>query len=638
MAEQKQFLDVIDRDEAEQRFHQALNLQPLSAETVPLEFALGRILAGNVISSQNVPSFDRSNYDGFAVLAADTVKADETHPVRLKQLPESIATAVVPACTVTSGTTIPIATGGMIPRGADAVLMVEHSELQDDHILVYRSLSSGFGISCAGTDITTGEIVLRKGQRLSSRETGVLAAIGEGIVSVVRKPKVAVISTGNEIIPPGAPMEAAMIYDSNARILADAIRELGGEPIFQGIIRDDLQALTDCLHQSISECDLILLSGGTSKGEGDLCSQVVGQLSDPGIVAHGVALKPGKPLCLAVTAGKAVVILPGFPTSAIFTFHEFVAPVIRQLCGATAKQTTTSNAQMAVRVNSEIGRQEFLLVGLVKSASSGNLVAYPMGKGSGNVTTFCNADGFVTIDRHREIIDTKETVPVTLLGRDLELADLVLIGSHCLGIDLLLSELNQHGFHIKMINVGSTAGLEAARRGECDIAGCHLLDPDSNNYNQPFLDNSLDLVKGYTRTQGIIYRIDDVRFHNKTLADVLTLITHDHSVQMVNRNAGSGTRILIDQLLKTSQPPGYTFMSRSHHAVATSIKHKNADWGVAIESVVDDQLGFLPLANEEFDFFIPLACRQKAAVKMFLEILESESFQAQLAEIGLMKT
>jgi putative molybdopterin biosynthesis protein len=635
MTKQTQFLDVIDRDTAQELFHQAIELQPLECEYVPLAEALGRVLATDILSQQNVPSFDRSNYDGFAVRAEDTHGASETNPIHLQQLSESIATAVVPQLEVTEATTIPIATGGMLPRGADAVLMVEHSVVKSGQVHVYRSIHSGFGVACAGTDITAGEMVLRQGRMLTSRETGVLAAIGEATIPVVRKPKVAIVSTGDEIIAPGEPMEAAMVYDSNARILADAVRECGGEPVYQGIVRDDEDALQAIVDKSLAECDVVLLSGGTSKGEGDLCCNVIEKLNDPGIVAHGVALKPGKPICLAGSGGKPIVILPGFPTSAIFTFHEFVAPVIRLLAGGTIKSPTTVAAKMAVKVNSEIGRTEFLLVGLVEADEA--LVAYPMGKGSGSVTTFSHADGFVTIDRHHEIVEANEDIDVTLLGRNLQIADLVIIGSHCTGLDLLLGELQRQGISSKLISVGSTAGVAAARRGECDIAPCHLLDPATGIYNESLVDESLQLVKGYRRTQGIVFRKGDTRFENQSLENVFEVIASNSSLRMVNRNAGSGTRILIDDLLQELRPAGYSFLSRSHHAVATTIKHATADWGIAIESVVDDELGFLALSDEEYDFFIPVSRRHKPAVEKFMAILGSESFRSQLAAAGLIR-
>ena len=635
MAEQRQFLEVINRDEAEQRFRDALNLQAIGMELVPLEIALGRILAQDIRSFHNVPSFDRSNYDGFAIKAEDTYGVTEEEPVALALLEETIATAVVPNSEVLPGTAMSVATGGMIPRGANAIVMVEHTDLVKNQLLVRKSVNSGFGIAFAGSDIAAGEIILRRGDVLTSRETGVLAAIGETEIPVFMQPKVGIISTGDEIIPPGQTMQPSLVYDSNARILADAVTELGATPVNLGIVQDHAGQLEQLLEQAIESCDVVLLSGGTSKGEGDISYKVVEALNDPGIVAHGVALKPGKPICLAVTQAKPVVILPGFPTSAIFTFHEFVAPVIRLLAGKTPQDQTQLDARLAVRKRSEIGRTEYLLVGLV-SGPDETLAAYPMGKGSGSVTTFSHADGFITIDRHQEILEENAPVQVTLLGGQLQVADLVVIGSHCVGLDLILSELQQSGCRNKSINVGSTGGVEAARRGEADIAGVHLLNPTGDVYNKHLLDDSLRLIKGYRRTQGILFRKGDDRFAGKSVQDILQLAASDHSIQMVNRNQGSGTRILIDNLLSEfdTLPNGYLFQSRSHHAVASSIQNGSADWGIAIQGVVSPELEFIAIADEEYDFIIPIDRLGKSGVQAFLRLLQDEDLRQQLTMLG----
>ena len=414
-----------------------------------------------------------------------------------------------------------IATGGMVPRGADAILMVEHAEMRDDELVIRKAVTPGFGVAFAGNDIATGETVLRIGTLLTSRETGVLAAIGESEISVWRRPRVAIISTGNELIAPGETMRPPHVFDSNGQILADSVRELGGLPHSWGIVRDDAEALRQILHAALAESDVVLLSGGTSKGQGDLCYRVVAELTDPGIVAHGVALKPGKPICLAASGGKPVVILPGFPTSAIFTFHEFVAPVICLLGGRRPESQELVSARMAVKTNSEIGRTEYLLVSLVRSDAG--LVAYPMGKGSGSVTTFSRADGFVTIGRHTEIVEAGQQVQVRPIGRGLAIADLVVIGSHCVGLDFLLSKLQQQGVTSKLITVGSSAGLEAVRRGECDLAGIHLLDSQTGEYNRPFLTDEMVLLPGYGRCQGIVFRRGDSRFEGRTIDEIMAL-------------------------------------------------------------------------------------------------------------------
>ena len=641
MSAQDQFLDVIDRDEAERRFLASLDLSPQPAESVPLSEALGRVLAEEIRSLVDVPSFDRANVDGYALRAADTFGASEHVPRTLRLLTESIATAVVPQHTIQPGEAMAIATGGMVPRGADAVVMVEHTDVQESQLLVRRAAIPGANISYAGTDIATGEIVLRAGEVLTSRETGVLAAIGVAAINVTRRPKVAIVSTGDEVIAPGEPMRPALVYDSNSRILADAVREQGGEPCELGIVGDSVERLRECLQRAIAGYDVVLLSGGTSKGAGDFCYRVVSEFGDPGIVAHGVALKPGKPICLAATAGKAVVVLPGFPTSAIFTFHEFVAPVIRRLAGLPAHERRAVSAELAVKVNSEIGRTEYLLVNLVardgEARAEPRLVAWPMGKGSGSVTTFSRADGFITIGRHEEIVPAGSPVEVTLLARDLAPADLVVIGSHCIGLDLLLGEIHRRGFRTKFLAVGSTAGLEAAKRGQCDVAGIHLLDPASGQYNQPFLTPELQLIRGYCRQQGLVFRSGDFRFAGKNPLDAVAAVARDRACAMVNRNAGSGTRILIDRLLAGAQPPGYSVQPTSHTAVAAAIVQGRADWGVCIESVARQAgLGFLAVQKERYDFVVPKSRFEKPAVLALAALLKDESVRSRLRKLGLL--
>ena len=637
MSHQEQFLDVIDRDEAETRFRSALDLQPLGAERIALTEALGRVLASDVTARVDVPSFDRSNVDGFAVRAADTFGASELSPKSVRLLAESLDAGTAPTVEVQSGESVAIATGGMVPRGADAILMIEHSEVRDQDLLIRRAVTPGSGVAFAGTDIATGETVLRSGTVLTSRETGVLAALGENTVEVWRRPKVTIVSTGNEIIAPGEPMRPALVYDSNSQVLADAVRELGGVPTFGGIVRDDLEALRNVLHTALAESDVVLLSGGTSKGQGDLCYRVVEELTDPGIVVHGVALKPGKPLCLAVSRGKPVVVLPGFPTSAIFTFHEFVAPVIRLLGGRPLESHESVTATMVVKTNSEIGRTEYLLVGLVKTDHG--LSAFPMGKGSGSVTTFSRADGFVTIPRHTEILEAGSEVQVRLIGRGLEVADLVVIGSHCVGLDHLLSQLQRRGVKSKLLTVGSSAGLAAAKRGECDLAGIHLLDPDSGEYNRPFLSDTLDLIDGYGRSQGIVFRRGDTRFEGRSIAEIVALAMSDLTCAMVNRNQGSGTRILIDRLLGGAKPSGYAVQPSNHNAVAAAIAQGRADWGVAIESVARaNNLGFLPYQQEHYDFVVPRSRRDRPAVQAFIALLSEDTTRRHLAELGFQLT
>lgn len=635
---QHQFLNVIDRDAALVRFRSFLDLIPLETETVALSASLGRILATDIIAPVDVPGFDRANVDGFAVRAQDTFGASEDKPLTLSLHANTVSAGVRAAGELTVGFTMGVATGAVVPRGATAVVMIEYTELVGNRLIVTRAAEPGANITFAGTDIGRGETVLFRGTDLTSRETGVLAALGINRLDVVRRPRVAIISTGDELREPGNPLPVGCVFDSNARVLADAVRELGCEATPFGVVPDDADKLRGVLRRAVAECDVVLLSGGTSKGSSDVSYRVVGEFGPPGIIVHGVALKPGKPICLAVAAKEPrpvpVAVLPGFPTSAVFTFQEFVAPILRELAGRTPRQAATITAVLPARVNSERGRTEFVLVGLVPGMDS-SLVAVPMGKGSGSVTAFGRADGFITVPRQREYLEAGEEVEVRLLGLGVRPADLIVIGSHCTGLDFLLGRLRGRGFTAKVLAVGSTAGLEAARRGYCDLAGVHLLDPATDTYNRPFLDDSLDLIPGYGRLQGIVFRGGDQRFEGKDIAGAIAAALADPGCVMVNRNGGSGTRVLIDRLLQGAVPSGFLTEARSHSAVVAAVVQGRADWGVAIEPVIRGlNLGFIPLRDEQFDFVVPRSRLNRPAVVAFRELLTDEAVRDELRRLG----
>jgi putative molybdopterin biosynthesis protein len=638
LARQEQFLEVVDRDEAERRFRHHLDLHPLGREQVSLSRALGRVLASTVVAEVDVPGFDRASVDGFAVRADDTAGASERTPRRLTLIPEILTPGREPRLPVASGAAALIATGGMVPRGADAIVMVEHTETVEDGgetlIEIRRPASAGQFIAFAGGDLARGETVLRAGQVLTSRAIGMLAAVGYAAVEVWRRPRVAIVSTGDEIIAPGAPLRPGAVYDSNAAILAAAVEEAGGAPCPLGIGADDDAVLTRLVEEGLASCDMVILSGGTSKGAGDLCYRAVARFGDPGIVVHGVALKPGKPLCLAVTGGKPVVVLPGFPTSAIFTFHEFIAPVIRAFAGLPAEEAERCSAVLPMRVSSERGRTEYLMVSLMRGEGEGALAAYPNAKGSGAVTAFSQADGFITIGQQVESVAAGTPVEVQLIGRA-HLADLVIIGSHCVGLEILIDRLHAEGIMVKALNVGSMGGLTAAKRGECDIAPIHLIDPESGEYNRAFLTPELELVPGYRRLQGIVFRKGDARFEGRSVADAIAAATAAPDCLMVNRNAGSGTRILTDRLLNRIKPPGFWSQPKSHNAVAAAVAQSRADWGVAIESVARQYgLGFIPLQDEHYDFIVPKTRLDRPIVQRFRALLADPAIRDELKSLG----
>ena len=636
-ARQEQFLEVVSAEDARARFARHLDLSPLPSERVTLAAALGRVLAHDVAAPIDVPPFDRSNVDGFALRAADTVGATDAAPKRLSLNAEVVVCGHAPKADVALGTATTIATGGVVPRGADAVVMVEQTELTEGAqpaVDIRRAASPGQFISYAGSDIARGEVLLRRGARIGSREIGMLAACGIADVDVVRRPRVAVLSTGDELVPPGEPLKPAGVYDSNGAIVAAAVSEAGGEPVPFGSFPDDEVALELAVRTALDVCDMVVLSGGTSKGAGDLSHRVVSQLGEPGVIVHGVALKPGKPLCLAVVEDKALIVLPGFPTSAIFTFHAFVAPVIRAKAGLPPEASRSIEADVPVRIASELGRKEFVLVALV--ASEQGPVAFPTAKGSGSVTSFSQADGFIEIDALASALDAGTRASVTLIGQAAAMPDLVVMGSNDIALDIVVGKLAEQGTTSRVIAVGSLGGVAAAERGECDLAPVHLIDPASGVYNKHLLQPGLSLVKGWQRMQGVVFRKGDARFDGKSAADAIKTALADANCLMVNRNAGAGTRVLIDKLLEGRRPPGYSNQPRSHNAVAAAVAQNRADWGVAISSVAEPYgLGFLPIAPEDYDFLLVENRRDRPAVQAFLAALRDETVRERIRAFGM---
>ena len=631
-AQQTQFLRVMTEHEVDAALRTHGPAGPRGAEDVPLAQAAGRILAADVIADTDVPAFDRASVDGFAIRAADGPD------LRLND--EILTPGVAPRLTVEPGTATVIATGGMIPRGADAVLMQEQSRADGDTIHRTAPVAPGAFIARAGSDMAWGETVLRQGRLLGSREIAILAAVGAGTVRVWRRPRVAVFSTGNELVAPGTPLRPGQVYDSNAATLAAAVEELGAVAIPLGIVPDEEDALATVLATALAQADLVILSGGTSKGAGDVASRVVARMAQ--VIVHGVALKPGKPLCLAVQNGTVVAVLPGFPTSALFTFHRFVAPLIRILAGLPADAPDMVDATLALRIPSEMGRTEFVMAALLPAPNEAGddtgggagLLAFPLGRGSGAVTSFATADGFFAVPAMVGSVAAGTAVRVQRIGRG-AVPHLVVMGSQCEGLDALLGVLERDGMRIKALSIGSQGGLLAAQRGACDVAGVHLLDVATGTYNTSFVPAGVTLVPGYARLQGVVFRSGTAPF--AAAIDAPSAI-HDAvraGVMMVNRNAGSGTRALIDQYLRGATPPGYANEPRSHGAVAAAVAQGRADWGVAIVTVARRYgLGFLPLQDEQYDLLVPTGRLSRVAVRRLLDLLASAEGRALLTQTG----
>ncbi len=643
LGERKVFRTLVTIEEAHAELYKYFKARPGSIDEVPTSEAMGRTLAEDVIAKIDVPGFDRAAMDGYAVIAEDTFGADDDNPKRLQIVGRCEAGRQVSIST-RKGETIEISTGAPIPRGSNAVVMVEYTGRTNLTVEIYRPVVPGENVAAAGSDIMAGELVLRKGETITPREIGVLAALGEEKVKVFRKPRIAILSTGNELLPPGARLEYGKIYDINASAIAASVIECGGEPMNLGITTDDPAIMEEKLRQALQDADMVLTSGSTSAGAGDLVYGIIDNLGKPGVLVHGISVKPGKPALVAVVDGKPLVGLPGYPTSALMIFHALVAPVLRSMSGLARRPVIVLDAKLAFKTMSAKGRRELLPVHLTHAAT-GEYLAYPALGGSGAITSFSLSDGFIDIPDTVEFLEEGEQVKVNLFGITLKPADLVVIGSHCVGIDVLIGIIRERApeFLAKVINTGSLGGLHAVKRGEADVAGVHLLDEATGEYNLPFfhrfgLQAKAVLVKGYTREQGFLLpkgNPNGIRAFEDLLGRKLSLM---------NRNRGSGTRILVDFCLSkiaaskamklhelTSKIQGYDSEAKSHSAVAAAVAHGRADIGVGIRTVAETYgLDFVKIGDESFDFLVSKDRFDKPAVQSFLSALKSKEFASTL--------
>lgn len=395
------FLKVVSLEEA-LRVIESFGIEA-KVEEVPVGEALGRVLAEDIKAPIDVPPFDRATVDGYALRAEDTFMASESEPVRLK-LVGQINAGDVPEIKLEKGQAVGISTGAPLPEGADAVAMLEEVDVEGDGVLIYKPHYPQAGVMKAGADIARGTVVLKAPKRLTFKDTALLSALGYERVRVFRRPRVAVISTGNEIILPGEELRPGRIYDINGRAITDAIRELGGEAVFLGIARDDEASLREKLLEGL-KYDMVILSGGASAGVRDLTSAIIEELGK--VHVHGIAIQPGKPTIIGEIDGKPIFGLPGYPTSCLTNFTLLVAPLLRQLLGLSGEKRSVRK-RLAHKVFSVKGRRQFLPVRVEGEE------AVPILKGSGAVTSFIGADGFIEVPETVEILEEGEEVEVFL--------------------------------------------------------------------------------------------------------------------------------------------------------------------------------------------------------------------------------
>src|SRR3990170_3848237 len=403
------FRKLMTFDEAKKAVSQQLKPKPLGTEEIALLEAHERVLAEDVVSALDIPPFDRSTVDGYAVKAEDTFGAEENQPAKLRVC-GSVVIGELPKLSVGKGEAAEIVTGAPIPEGADAVVMVEDTNRQNGELKVFSSVTKSENVMRKGADIRNGETILKVGRLLGSREIGVLAALGMAKVKVYAVPTVGVLSTGAEVTEPGKELPPGKIYDINAYSLCAAVLESGGNPVYSGVVPDEKAVLRDALEKVLASVDMVVTSGGVSVGPKDIMPETVGSLGKPGLVFSGIAVKPGKPVTVALVGSKPVFSLPGHPTSALLMFLLLARPVIQVMAGRTLREIASIRAVAGSRMFAAKGRRTFVMVRLRKE-SAGRLVAEPVESGaSGAITTLAKADGFVEISENVQFVDADEEV------------------------------------------------------------------------------------------------------------------------------------------------------------------------------------------------------------------------------------
>jgi putative molybdopterin biosynthesis protein len=558
----KEFRSLISLEEALSIVQR--HLPRTATEAVPLPEAQGRILAEKVISSLDVPGFARASMDGFAVLAEDTLAAREDRPVSLR-LAGSVPMGTLPRLRVAQGEAAEVSTGSMMPPGADAVVMIEYSQAQGDQVVIRRPVFCSENVQAAGSDISFGEAVLFPGTKLAAREIGVLAALGRTQV-LVRSLKVGVASTGNELVPPGGALSAGQIYDINTYTIATAAADCGASAVPYGILPDKKESMAAMLQKMADECDMILVSGSTSAGVGDMIFRVIDEIGE--LIFHGVNLKPGKPTIFGSINDKPCLGLPGYPTSALTVFSCLAAPAIRAALGQKhSRKRLTGRLSGPLRFD---GRRQMLAVGL-----SGELV-YPMDKGSGSITTLAGADGIIDIPVGVEYLEKGDKVEVELFS-DTDPADLVVAGENT----HLLEQLAERApWRILLLNCSSLRASLYLEDGVADLA-C-VSGPQAPA-------DGMMSIWSFKRELGLVFQ----------KAGALSNLAGQRIVGWQRDSAMHGAFERHLSALGLTNP-SYVRLARTHSAVAAAVASGRADVGFTEKRAAEDEaLGFQFLGYDE---------------------------------------
>lgn len=604
-------------------------LKPKGVELIDVDNSLGRILAEEIYAMVDSPPFDRSEVDGYAVNHSDLAGADEENPVSLKLIGKCVV-GKIPEINIVPGTCAEIATGAPLPRGATSVVMVEYTKKRGEYVNFYRSVSTGENVANAGSDIMVGDTTLRSGTIITPLEIAIMTSLGYEKVPVFKTLSAGIISTGDEIEYVGKPLKQGMIYDSNSHTISSFLREIGIKTKFYGIARDSYDEIKSLVNKALEENDVVITTGSTSAGTGDMIYRVYEEFGK--LVVHGLKIKPGKPTIVAISEKKLMIGLPGFPMSAIIAYQYFIKKILMKLSGYNIDENKTI-AKLSVRVNSSKSVEEYIPVSLVKRGKE--IRAYPIYGNSGSITSMLYADGIMKIPENVNYIDENDDVEIVLFSGVLNIPKLTVIGSHCPLLETLISNIK----NVKYIRVGSTAGWYAVKNGEADIAGTHLLDEATGTYNIPFLkrfgvEDYAVIIRGYGREQGILIK----RGNPKNIRSVGDFLRND--ITIVNRVKGSGTRTLLDLLLKKEAEKnhmdfesmvekinGYSFEGKTHSSVASAISQGRADAGIGLKFYASlYNLDFIPIGLEIYDILARKDSLDKPEVKELINLLKSRNF------------
>ncbi len=593
-------------------------------EKIPVTQSLGRVTKEAIMAKYCSPLFNASAMDGIAVISERTHGASEVNPITLEEGVDYIV----------------VDTGDPVNAPYDGVIMVENIiEKEAGKVEIIAPISAWTHIRPIGEDIVAGEMLLPGKHRIRPMDIGVLLSAGILEVEVVKKPSVAIFPTGTELIEPTETPVEGSIIESNSRMFENLVNEQGGQAHRMPIIVDDYDEIKRQITKSIKEHDMVIINAGSSAGREDYTVHVLEELGR--VVIHGVAIKPGKPLILAIVEGKPIIGLPGYPVSAYIDYDYFVRPLIQIMLGEKKIESPIIEATISKRMISSLKHREYVRVKLGKV--NRKMVAAPLARGAGAAMSLTRADGFCIIDQNSEGVEAGELVKVIPYKNlhDIE-NTLVSIGSHDLILDIISDMMASSDGEclLSSTHIGSMGGLMALKRGETHIAPIHLLDESTGEYNISYLkrlfNEPMSLIKGVKRIQGLMVKKGNPLGIEK-LSDL-------KNIRFVNRQRGAGTRVLLDYLLKKEgiaheEINGYDFEASTHMAVAAMVNSPNADAGMGIYSAAKSMdLDFIEISEEEYDFAIPTKYLELSFVKEFIQTLKNQEFSDRIRELGGYRT